>query len=246
MLNNYYAQEYDSSPKKIHFYHSSYWKYKIRGRAFAKIAQKHIKNNDVINIFELGSGFGFNLIELKKIFKNASIFSDDPDKKHHSNRVKTGKLNQRNYDIILLSHVLEHVVFPKKIIHEIIKSLSTNGLCIIEVPNDNNFLLSKKKYDEPHITFFNCKSIEILFSNFLNEIDIIEIYSSGVNIDKKNNPSKSSNKRSNFFQSKINIIKNIPSKNEFEKKIKMLTNKIPPSNSDEEQGNVLRLIFRKK
>ena len=246
MLNNYYAQEYDFSPDKIYFYHSSYWKYKIRGRAFAKIAQKHINPKNVKNIFELGSGFGFNLIELKNIYKNASIFSDDPDKRHHSNKVKIGKLNQKKYDIILLSHVLEHVVFPKNIISEIINSLSINGICIIEVPNDNSFLLSQKIYDEPHITFFNCKSIETLFSNFSNEINIIEIYSSGLYINKKNDSTKIQIARNNYFQRKIKIIKDIPSKNEFQKRIERLTKKIPNSQPDEKQGNVLRLLFRKK
>ena len=65
-------------------------------------------------------------------------------------------------------------------------------------------------------------------------------------INKKNEMENLLISKNNFFQRKIKIIKDIPSKNKVQKKIKKLTNKISSNQIDEKQGNILRLIFRKK
>jgi len=62
-------------------------------------------------------------------------------------------------DLVILSHVLEHVTDPLKLLKKIRSSLRPDGLIFIEVPCQD-FL--HKRIDEPHLLFFDKRSMEAL------------------------------------------------------------------------------------
>ena len=72
-----------------------------------------------------------------------------------------------DFQIILLSHSLEHIRKDDLLhfISQIRKILSEEGICIIEVPNDDfrKKELHARLNDSPHLLFFSTESIEKLF-----------------------------------------------------------------------------------
>ena len=97
------------------------------------------------------------------------------------------------YDIINLSHVLEHVPDPMKMLKKIIDLLDDRGLLTLEVPNSKSWEMKifKSIYihiDSPrHIHHFNKKSLSILLSNAgfssesnFNNLSIIQFPLSGI------------------------------------------------------------------
>ena len=67
------------------------------------------------------------------------------------------------FDLIITSHVIEHLSNPKMFLNKIKGSLKRNGLIFIEVPC-NDYLF--KPFDEPHLLFFDKKSIKKLTEDF--------------------------------------------------------------------------------
>jgi hypothetical protein len=75
-----------------------------------------------------------------------------------------------DYDLIICSHVLEHIPYPTDLIFEIKKSMNTSTILYIEVPyealmqtnaNDPNLNLKKRHWHE-HINFFSEKALRKL------------------------------------------------------------------------------------
>ena len=109
------------------------------------------------NLLDIGSGEG-NILELfeKKKFNVTGIEPSEKNIKIINKKLKKGickqgfietELNfETKFDIIIMSHVLEHVIDCRKILENLKKSLSKNGLLFIEVPNCGN-----KKYLEESI-----------------------------------------------------------------------------------------------
>lgn len=185
-LDNYYKNVYLRNKSEIPSNSKSFWKWKGRGIVFCWIINDYVKNNEKpLYIYELGSGDGLNLTELKIAFPNARIFSDPFNSDKFNQEIKREELKERKYDIVLLSHVLEHLLDPIKWIINISNSLKKKGLLIIEVPNDNEYFINRSylernnRNDEPHITFFNSQSLIKIFEPFSNELIIKDLYTSG-------------------------------------------------------------------
>lgn len=79
-----------------------------------------------------------------------------------------------NYDLIVLSNVLEHVPFPAETLNAIIPLMTSTTVLYIEVPLELLQLgahyppysgASKKKHWHEHINFFTTRSMEILINN---------------------------------------------------------------------------------
>ena len=78
-------------------------------------------------------------------------------------RVEKNTVNNTNYDLIVLSHVLEHVPYPAKTMSDISSVMSKNTVLYIEVPQEDLVRLNpgstnmhtKKKHWHEHINFFN-------------------------------------------------------------------------------------------
>jgi len=83
---------------------------------------------------------------------------------------------EEKFDIIWMSHVLEHLVRPDLFLQKIRNNLKTNGIFFIEVPNcDNRELLSSTAKTQPHIFHFSQKSLQNIASKAgfrINHCDI--------------------------------------------------------------------------
>lgn len=89
----------------------------------------------------------------------------------------------KNYDVVLMSHILEHLVYPQNLIKDARKVLSPDGMIAVALPNvlmyPNRLRLLKGQFeytaggvmDETHVRFYTFKTgAELLRSNGLKVI----------------------------------------------------------------------------
>lgn len=129
------------------------------------------------SLFELGSGEGFILEFFEK--NGFDVFGIEPsktnfqiiNKKLHHGRCITGsaidiKSITKKFDLIILSHVFEHVEDCKEVLLDLKQLLNPTGLIFIDVPNcSNSETLHESVFNQPHISHFSKKSIEMLSSS---------------------------------------------------------------------------------
>lgn len=65
------------------------------------------------------------------------------------------------FDLIIISHVLEHTNDPKRFLNELSNNLKNAGFIFIEVPCQDYLFKDK---EEPHLLFFNKESMNQLFN----------------------------------------------------------------------------------
>jgi 2-polyprenyl-3-methyl-5-hydroxy-6-metoxy-1,4-benzoquinol methylase len=118
---------------------------------------------DKMNVLDIGAGPGMFLDALNHEGFNINYFAVEPDLVQQNTLLKKDKVSKvfskldhinsnMKFDLIILSHVLEHVSQPNKFIKQITSMLEPNGFIYIEVPNQDH--LFKKEF-EPHLLFFN-------------------------------------------------------------------------------------------
>ncbi|MDP8212631.1 MAG: class I SAM-dependent methyltransferase [Candidatus Zapsychrus exili] len=73
----------------------------------------------------------------------------------------TEKIDKK-YDLIVLSHILEHVLDPKSFLENVSTYLNDGGTLLLGVPN-KDYLFKADVF--PHLFFFSKKSIEILMES---------------------------------------------------------------------------------
>ncbi|PIQ85245.1 MAG: hypothetical protein COV74_09825 [Candidatus Omnitrophica bacterium CG11_big_fil_rev_8_21_14_0_20_45_26] len=77
------------------------------------------------------------------------------------------------FDVVALSHVLEHIPQPRPFLGAVIQKLKPGGWLFIDVPNqDYRF----KKDVFPHVTFFNPRSLKTLLTSLGLEIETLNGY----------------------------------------------------------------------
>ena len=143
--------------------------------------QDYIKSNNLnINkILEIGPGLGYLAIHWKKQNPAADYFVVETDVSCHDKLIQNdiqvladnGLENLSNdFDMVIMSHVLEHVSNPREFLNTYLKKLKKGGVLFIEVPC-NDWM--HKNIDEPHLLFFSKKSLEYLLKNEqLSEIQL--------------------------------------------------------------------------
>lgn len=147
-----------------------------RGKGIADILKRHSKL-EPRKVFEKGAGFGFNLRAIKDVWPSVALFTDEMDK-HVSDllvNIGIGKMEDNGpYDIIVMSHVFEHLTNCVETIELCDESLQDGGLLYIEVPNSLHFA-------EPHITFWTPKSLRYFYDNYMSRhFELIDIYTTGL------------------------------------------------------------------
>jgi ubiquinone/menaquinone biosynthesis C-methylase UbiE len=121
------------------------------------------------NILEIGPGAGKLAWHWLNKYPSINYMAIEPDKDCHSFLIETGvKLldkseleNTTSYDLLIMSHVVEHVIQPYDFIKQYTQFLKPNGIIFLEVPC-NDYL--HKDIDEPHLLFFDIKAMRILLS----------------------------------------------------------------------------------
>jgi hypothetical protein len=73
---------------------------------------------------------------------------------------------ERRFDVMVLSHVLEHLLQPRTALELLRSRMASEGVLYIEVPNIPRGSLNEyldnvwaPRYDEPHISFFSQESL---------------------------------------------------------------------------------------
>ena len=89
------------------------------------------------------------------------------------------------FDLVVISHVLEHTSHPAEFISDCTKLLSPGGILFIEVPCKD---YEHKALDEPHLLFFDKKPMQLFLakSGFTN---ILTSYHGNTIADLKKSPS---------------------------------------------------------
>jgi SAM-dependent methyltransferase len=131
------------------------------------LAASHI---DVSNVFELGPGTGSFARNWLKKYPEAKYIAAETDLTchphllkmgvqlvSHSSQVKTSTL----VDLIVMSHVLEHVANPIQFLSDATQGLRKGGVLFIEVPCRDD---EHKSLDEPHLLFFDKKPMQRLLN----------------------------------------------------------------------------------
>lgn len=71
------------------------------------------------------------------------------------------------YDVIIMSHVLEHLTAPVETLQWAYDNLKPKGLFYIEVPNSLNFI-------EPHLSFWTSQTLIKMYSEYLSDKFTVE------------------------------------------------------------------------
>ena len=132
-------------------------------------------------ILEIGAGQGQASYWFEQ--KGHKIISIEPDKKNVeliNKKLRRGKcivsdaenfcINKK-FDVIWVSHVLEHMINPHNFLKKIINCLKNNGVLFIEVPNcGNESVLNTSIKKVPHTFHFSMRSAVILLEQHKFEI----------------------------------------------------------------------------
>lgn len=139
------------------------------------------------NVLEIGCGAGENLQYLKEICNVHYTCGIDireeaiqlGKKKNNASELfcydilseKTSPLSEKKYDLIILSHVLEHFTNPELVLNKAVNLLAPNGEILVALPNIRHvsvviplLFIGDFKYksagqlDNTHYKFFTAKS----------------------------------------------------------------------------------------
>lgn len=121
---------------------------RARAREMARMVVKERDDKTGNKVLEIGSMYGYLLEELKK--KEFDICGVELDKKAVEHCKENGietfqmsveqfvKESKKKFDVIIMSHVLEHVLEPKEVLLQLNEILNDNGQLIIAVPNSSS------------------------------------------------------------------------------------------------------------
>lgn len=143
----------------------------------AKIRLNHVLNYlqersiSVFSVLEFGPGLGYFARSWLKKFTQSQYFSVETDLECRRELRKIGirdltdgvdsESRLESVDLLIMSHVLEHVIDPVNFILSASSNLRPGGALFIEIPF-RDYLY--KSIDEPHLLFFNKISLEFLLN----------------------------------------------------------------------------------
>ena len=175
---------------------------KIRGSYISRFLIKHSLNPN--KVLEVGPGQGFFAENWIKSHQGTHYSAIETDTTCHLRLSMLGveilkspediQIKQKK-DLIVMSHVLEHISHPVEFIRRIAKTLSRRGVVFIEVPC-RDYLY--KVIDEPHLLFFDKQSLhKLLEDSGFGDIEIT--YHGKLLYDLK---------KENYFYKKLLAIRN--------------------------------------
>ena len=133
---------------------------------------KQEKNRTIRSVLEIGPGPGhFARHWLQRNGETTNYTAVDSDLSCYQILADMGinvyddiaKLPQGNlFDLVVISHVLEHTSHPKGFIESCTRMLSPGGILFIEVPCKD---YEHKKFIEPHLLFFDKEPLRQLLAN---------------------------------------------------------------------------------
>ena len=130
-------------------------------------------NKDKKTILEIGAGQASFWFEEKGFFVTA-IEPDERNVRLINEKLTNGHCIhgfiedveiKGKFDIIWMSHVLEHLMRPDLFLKKIRENLQENGMFFIEVPNCENTVILKASINEPHTFHFSRDNLLDLVKN---------------------------------------------------------------------------------
>jgi len=154
--------------------------YYNRGRSIAELVAPHV-TVAAPRVLDIGAGYGHILHAFGERYPEAerlAIEYSDACVRHLEgigvtveNRAVEEVLPalEGRFDVVVLSHVLEHLREPRAVLELIRRSLVPGGVFYVEVPNIPRESLRRfpdnpwaPRWDEPHITFFDVDALKRL------------------------------------------------------------------------------------
>lgn len=135
---------------------------------------KNLKKSGTLKVLEIGAGTGLYSQYFNSIGHNAYALDINKEslKRLEQKGINTiysnfeeDKISEKNFDIIILSHVIEHFYDPEFIFNKISEIIATGGIVYLKTPNSKTALLSKYStiLDVPrHLIILSPKAIELL------------------------------------------------------------------------------------
>lgn len=151
------------------------------------LIKDYLKKDSEIEILDIGSGLGClgisaledDLVSVSKyvavdsdrnILKMLSTYWSENNNSAELNILEDIDQYSGKADIVVLSHVLEHVEDPFLFLSKIKTKIKVGGLLFIDVPN-RDYLFKKDVF--PHLYFFSLKSLEVLSDRLgLENLDV--------------------------------------------------------------------------
>jgi len=119
-------------------------------------------------VLEIGPGHGYFAKNWIKLHPNVDYFGVETDKSCYDSLKQAGvqilapeqvDSSFEEVDLVIISHVLEHVSNPESFLQTVTKKLRKGGVLFIEVPC---FDWQHKELDEPHLLFFDKEPMKLL------------------------------------------------------------------------------------
>lgn len=168
VLDKYYSHGlyYDQVADPYH-HDILQFSYKLSQIRLKLINTKIGQFNDVPKVIDIGAGNARFGIALKEFYETAIYETVEPDSgvqnkygdlvDRHYNDVSDVK--DRDYDLIVMNQVLEHLPDPADFLRSVCKLLKQSGYVYIDVPYQDYLF---KPTIEPHLLFLNQKSMSML------------------------------------------------------------------------------------
>jgi SAM-dependent methyltransferase len=182
------------SGNALSLYNSSYFNNAHGGKSNTKVADSFFNgiaklrytfvinylkriNFEVKTVLEIGPGPGYFANHWIKRHPETKYFAIESDNSCYSSLGNAGvklisnmnDLKENHVDLVVISHVLEHVTNPADFLSFATSKLKKGGVLFIEVPCQD---WNHKPLDEPHLLFFEKKSMHLL----LDKLGFTSIY----------------------------------------------------------------------
>ena len=127
-------------------------------------------NREVQTVLEIGPGPGYFAAHWIRQHPDTNYVAIESDSSCYPSLEKAGvkiisnmdSLQENFADLVVISHVLEHVTNPAGFLSFATSKLKKGGVLFIEVPCQD---WKHKPLDEPHLLFFEKKSMQLLLEN---------------------------------------------------------------------------------
>lgn len=181
-----------------HYYHA-YWKretfeemlplFEAQAAARFEFFRPFMPEEETLRVLDMGAGFGLiHDIMQKAAGRDITYDAVEIDplavdylRTHIKPRVIFDRLEdvRGSYQIILLSHIIEHVANPVHFLDNLTQHVHSRGILFIEVPNqDHKF----KSVNEPHLFFFDRQTLSHLVVQ--SGFDVLHVDICGPQIDE--------------------------------------------------------------
>lgn len=160
----YWGHVVETTPWDIPTYHH-------QAKARVEFIRDRLTFGKKVEILDVGAGYGvLESYFMKMLPGEIQCFAVEPDQKAQQSLEQHGiawkseleGFNGKKFDLVVLSHVFEHINDPVAYVKSLHAYLKPDGYLFVEVPNED----FRFKFDlEPHVLFFSPKTLSKVLSS---------------------------------------------------------------------------------